>query len=71
MVEISDEEFKLFELYRKVFTHLNAEKLAGVYFICGESGEKDSNGLPDRIHVCPAYGADFRCTTVYSKKVLD
>lgn len=28
------------------------------YFICGEGGEKDINGLPERISVCPAYGAD-------------
>jgi hypothetical protein len=31
----------------------------GIYFICGEGGDKDQNGLPDRIHVCPAYGADW------------
>ena len=29
------------------------------YFICGEGGEKDSNGLPDRIHICPAFGCDW------------
>ena len=35
------------------------EKMAGVYFICGESGEKDDNGLPKQIHICPAYGVDW------------
>ena len=46
---------------RKVYTmvrHMSAEKLAGVYFICGEGGEKDSMGLPTKLLICPAYGAD-------------
>jgi hypothetical protein len=29
------------------------------YFISGEGGEKDANGLPERLHVCPAYGLDW------------
>ena len=29
------------------------------YFICGEGGEKDSNNLPQQIHICPAYGCDW------------
>ena len=36
-----------------------AEKLGDIYFICGEGGEKDQNNLPDRIHICPAYGVDW------------
>jgi hypothetical protein len=36
-----------------------AEKMGDIYFICGEGGEKDKNKLPDRIHVCPAYGVDW------------
>lgn len=35
-----------------------ATKQFGVYFICGEAGEKDKNGIPDHIHICPAYGSD-------------
>ena len=31
----------------------------GSYFICGEGGVKDDNGLPERLHVCPAYGVDW------------
>ena len=34
-----------------------AEK-TGAFFICGEAGEKDSIGLPEKIMVCPAYGLD-------------
>lgn len=36
-----------------------AEKMSNIYFICGEGGEKDKNNLPQRIHICPAYGADW------------
>lgn len=44
--------------FKKIFTHANAEKLEGVYFICGEGGDKDSMGLPEKIYVCPAFGLD-------------
>lgn len=33
-----------------------AEKLGDRYFICGESGNKDNNNLPEKILICPAYG---------------
>jgi len=36
-----------------------AEKMGGIYFICGEGGQKDENNLPDKIHICPAYGVDW------------
>ncbi len=36
-----------------------AEKMGDIYFICGEGGQKDQNGLPDRIYICPAYGVDW------------
>ena len=31
---------------------------SGHFFICGEAGEKDDMGLPEKIMVCPAYGLD-------------
>lgn len=46
------------ELYLKT---MYPEK-SGHYFICGEGGVKDENGLPDRIHICPTYGADWMMT---------
>jgi hypothetical protein len=49
------------EKLRRVYTmvrHLSAEKLDGVFFICGEAGKKDDMGLPEKIMVCPAYGLD-------------
>lgn len=42
-----------------------AEELGGIYFICGEGGEKDSLNLPERIYICPAYGVDF--SVVYTR----
>ena len=42
---------------RKIINHAVAER-TGVYFICGEVGEKGSDGLPDKILVCTAYGLD-------------
>lgn len=58
MVEITDEEYELFQKLKTILKHSKAEKLEGVYFICGESGEKDDVGLPEYISVCPAYGSD-------------
>jgi len=50
---------KLRKLYEMV-KHIDlAEKLGDIYFICGEGGEKDQNNLPERIHICPAYGVDW------------
>lgn len=35
------------------------DKFPDAYFISGEGGKKDENGLPEQIHVCPAYGVDW------------
>jgi hypothetical protein len=50
---------KLRKLYEIMEHGMVAEKLGDIYFICGEGGEKDQNNLPERIHVCPAYGVDW------------
>lgn len=50
---------KLRKLYAMLKHEVLAEKLGDIYFICGEGGEKDKNGLPDKIHICPAYGVDW------------
>lgn len=41
------------------------DKFPGNYFICGEAGDKDDNGLPDKVIICPAYGCDW--VVMYSK----
>lgn len=58
MVEITEKEYELFQKLNKIFVHANADKYQGVYFICGEGGEKDEMGLPEFISVCPAMGLD-------------
>lgn len=56
------------EVMNKFLRHnVFAEKHFGVYFICGEAGEKDKNGIPEQIHICPAYGSDV----VYRYKRAD
>ena len=50
---------RLRKLYSLVKHEIFAEKLGDIFFICGEGGEKDKNGLPKQLHVCPAYGVDW------------
>ena len=59
-LELEAYEGELRELRRikTAVKHIMAEKLEGVYFICGESQNKDNMGLPDKISVCPSYGLD-------------
>ena len=57
MIEITEEEYKQFQALKKVWMHLQAER-TGVFFICGEGGDKDEMGLPEFISVCPSYGLD-------------
>lgn len=46
--------------YHKLIKHtVMAEKFGGIPFICGEGGEKDQNGLPEKLFVCPGYGVDW------------
>lgn len=45
------------ERLRTIIQHAIADR-TGVYFICGEGGDKDEMGLPDVILVCPMPGAD-------------
>jgi hypothetical protein len=54
MKEITEEEYKIFMLLKQ----LHCDKLPDVPFICGMGGEKDLNGLPEIIMLCPSYGSD-------------
>lgn len=59
-VEAYEGELKKLRKLESIIKHeVLAEKLGNTYFICGELGAKDNNNLPDRIHVCPAYGCDW------------
>jgi hypothetical protein len=55
---------KAYEKLRNLIISTNPERL-NTYFINGEGGTKDSNGLPERIYVCPAFGADF--SVIYTR----
>ena len=59
MPYITEEESDLFDKMRRAYVHAHPETFEGVYFICGEAGEKDVAGLPEFIQVCPAYGLDY------------
>lgn len=59
-IEAYEGELAMLRKCFKMVKHTGlAEKMGDIYFICGEGGEKDKNGLPDRIYVCPAYGVDW------------
>jgi len=68
-VEAYEGELRKLRQAYEVIRHLDlAEKLGNIYFICGEGGNKDKNNLPERIHICPAYGVDW--FQVYEKTNL-
>ena len=50
---------------RSILAKIFPEK-SGDYFICGESSEKDSLGLPNSIAICPSYGTDI--AVIYTKE---
>jgi hypothetical protein len=59
-LEAYEGELKRLRKIESIVRHeVLVEKLGNIYFICGEGGEKDDNGLPKQIHVCPAYGCDW------------
>ena len=42
-----------------ILRRLSPDKHPDTYFISGENGDKDQNGMPKRIWVVPAYGLDW------------
>ena len=67
MKEITDEEYDLFKKLTKIWFHTQPDK-TGSFFICGEAGDHDENGLPDIILVCPQMGANI--TAVYKRDLV-
>ena len=53
IVELQDRVEKLQTILRHVFP----EK-TNALFITGHCGERDENGLPQKLIICPAYGSD-------------
>jgi len=48
-----------------IIRRIYAEQLHDTWFVSGEIGEKDANGLPKYIEVCPAFGVDW--SQIYEK----
>ena len=67
MKEITDEEYELFRKLTKIWFHTQPDK-SGSFFICGEVGDHDENGLPDTILVCPQMGTNT--TAVYKRDLV-
>lgn len=55
----------LLEKQQKIIRRVYVEHFPNTWFVSGEMGKKDGNGLPDRIEVCPAYGVGW--TQIYEK----
>lgn len=47
------------DMQAMILRRLDAEKYPGTYFIHADLGEKDHNGMPQKLLVVPAYGVDF------------
>jgi len=61
MNSLEEENKRLKDIIHSIFP----EK-SGSYFICGEGGNKDNLGLPERIMICPTYGSDYMA--VYTRE---
>ena len=51
-----------------ILRRLTPDKFPDTYFIHTGLGEKDKNGMPERLLVCPAYGVDFSYIYEYTGK---
>jgi hypothetical protein len=60
-----EDQLLLIEKQQKIIRRIYVDHFPDTYFVCGELGVKDSNGLPDKIEICPAYGVGW--TQLYQK----
>ena len=52
-----------------ILRRLTPENFPDTLFIHSDGGEKDSNGMPERLYVVPAYGVDWSQVYVRTDKV--
>ena len=52
----------------QMLRRLDAERFPGTYFIHSGLGETDTNGMPEKLLVVPAYGVDFSYVYQYTGK---
>lgn len=50
---------KGYEAAMKIVRSTYPDRFPNSYFIHGEFGEKDQNGLPEKLMIVPAYGVDW------------
>ena len=51
-----------------ILRRLSPDRFPDTYFIHSGLGEKDQNGMPEKLLVCPAYGVDFSYVYEYNGK---
>jgi hypothetical protein len=56
------------DLQADMLRRLDAERFPGTYFIHSGMGETDTNGMPEKLLVVPAYGVDFSYIYQYTGK---
>jgi len=56
------------DLQADMLRRLDAKMFLGTYFIHSGLGEKDHNGMPEKLLVVPAYGVDFSYVYEYTGK---
>lgn len=69
--ELEEEIVRLKEKCDKqamILRRLSPDKFPDTFFIHSGLGEKDSNGMPEKLLVCPAYGVDFSYIYQYTGK---
>jgi hypothetical protein len=61
---------KGYEAAMRIVKTTYADKFPNTYFIHGDSGPIDENGLPEKIWIVPAYGVDWFQTYVKTDEVV-
>ena len=56
------------DIQAQMLRRLDAEKFPGTYFIHSGLGETDTNGMPEKLVVVPAFGVDFSYIYQYTGK---
>jgi hypothetical protein len=58
--QLNKDAAHMIRVLARIVEHAYPDK-TGAFFICGSSPVED-DGLPDRVSICPAYGADWSAT---------
>jgi hypothetical protein len=56
------------DMQATVLRRLTPETHPGTFFIYGTLGDKDQNGMPEKLMVIPTYGVDFSYIYVRTEK---